>query len=501
MPNYSSSSVTTVDWAMGYEGCRTVKQRNLLENLQVPSTPTPPPFQDFITLTNTKKRTHASLSISSNSSDGSFYLPHQTPSPLLDHTNHQYAKIRARPLYNFKYNEASIWTQSSIETTDTSLNTLSFDMDVVNKFFIKETKTNHHLNEQRSRTSSMTTSMTRPFQIIDKSFQITYDVTMRHLLQLLTKDNATIDDVLYGIDTGNIQSEWLQCVQRLNKQFQKHPKDKLRFETFNFEHLNQLNLVEQFFLKLLRIPNYNFKLKCYQYRDELHSQLILFQQSIDHLLHGIECVLNHEYLPRILQILCLLYNVVSNKCVPGLDFISLVDALNSPTNQSNKTVAHVLVEILDKYYQNSLLHTINDETLIELKKLHSIKYEKLYNEIREIYDQYQQIEYEYCLLKDHYDLPLFISSMLYETKNQLENLFQQEHILKQGEQNLAAYFCSNDLSVDIYLSTIGQFVDKIRLANTENTIEQQRRTSVKENERKRSTSLLINTTTSFLSCV
>jgi hypothetical protein len=193
-----------------------VKKRNLLENLHISPnnlspTPTPPPFQDFITLVNTKKRTHTSLSISSNSSDGSFYLPHQTPSPLLDHTNYKYAKIRARPLYNFKYNEASIWTQPSSNSTNSLLNNLPFDVNVVNKFFAKEAKQNNN-NEQRPRNSSMTTTVTtRPFQILDKSLQITYDVTMRHLLQLLAKNkekNATIDDVLHGIDTGNINSEW-----------------------------------------------------------------------------------------------------------------------------------------------------------------------------------------------------------------------------------------------------------------------------------------------------
>ncbi len=193
-----------------------MKKRNLLENLHISPnnlspTPTPPPFQDFITLVNTKKRTHTSLSISSNSSDGSFYLPHQTPSPLLDHTNYKYAKIRARPLYNFKYNEASIWTQPSSNSTNSLLNNLPFDVNVVNKFFAKEAKQNNN-NEQRPRNSSMTTTVTtRPFQILDKSLQITYDVTMRHLLQLLAKNkekNATIDDVLHGIDTGNINSEW-----------------------------------------------------------------------------------------------------------------------------------------------------------------------------------------------------------------------------------------------------------------------------------------------------
>jgi hypothetical protein len=138
------------------------------------------------------------------SSDSSYYLPHQTPSPLLDHTNYQYSKIRARPLYNFKYNEASIWTQSSSNSPSPLSNNFQIDVNVVNKFFAKENK---QMNNQRSRRSSITTTITRPFQILDKSSQITYDVTMRHLLQLLGK-NATIDDVIYGIDTGNINNEW-----------------------------------------------------------------------------------------------------------------------------------------------------------------------------------------------------------------------------------------------------------------------------------------------------
>lgn len=94
------------------------------------------------------------------------------------------------------------------------MNSLPFDVNIVNKFFAQETKqinNNNNNNGQRSRSSSITTIMTRPFQILDKSSQITYDVTMRHLLQLLTKSNGkngTIDDVLHDIDTGDIDSEW-----------------------------------------------------------------------------------------------------------------------------------------------------------------------------------------------------------------------------------------------------------------------------------------------------
>jgi hypothetical protein len=254
----------------------------------------------------------------------------------------------------------------------------------------------------------------------------------------------------------------------LNKQFLKHPEDKIKLENHSMDNLEQLNLVEQFFLKLLRIPNYNFKLKCYHYHDELQSQLLLLNQSIDRFIHGINSVLYHEYLPGIFQFLCFLYNSVSNKSVPGLDLISLIDALNSPTNQSNKTVAHVLVQILDEYNRNSLLKTINDQTLISLKNLFSIKYEKLYTEIREIYQEYQRLLYEYSFIKNQYQLPFIFQSMFSEAKLQFEKLFQQENLLKKGEQDLMVYFCSNDLSIDICLSIIGQFVDKLHLAYLEN---------------------------------
>ena len=162
---------------------------------------------------NTKKRTHTCASLSSLGSDTSYTLPHQTPSPLLDRSNYQYAKIRARPLYNFKYHESNIWTQSSPNSIHPSLYDLASESNVVNKFFVKEAKLKVEPFEMRSRSSSISTIgvTTRPYQILDKSSQIAYDVAMRHLMQLLAKDpqrNATIDDVLRGIETGSIDSEW-----------------------------------------------------------------------------------------------------------------------------------------------------------------------------------------------------------------------------------------------------------------------------------------------------
>lgn len=297
----------------------------------------------------------------------------------------------------------------------------------------------------------------------------------------------------------------LQCVQRLNntleKQFEKRPEDKIKLETYPIENLDTLNLVESFFVKLLQIPNYNFKLNCYQYRDELQSQLNLLSQTVDQFILGIELILNHEYLPSVFQLLCFLYNAVSNKSVPGLDLISLVDALNSPTNQSNKTVSHVLAEILQENSPNYLKNLINDQTLIELKKLSSVKYEKLYTEIREIYRQYQQLDYEYSVIKNQYELPSFISSMLLETKIQFEKLFQHELIIKKGEEDLATYFCSNDLTIDICLSTVGQFVDKLRLAYIENSKEQKRKCSTISHNRKPSVLFPLNASSSFLSLV
>jgi len=264
-------------------------------------------------------------------------------------------------------------------------------------------------------------------------------------------------------------------------------------------NVHQLNQVEEFFVKLFHLPNYNFKLKSYHYRDEYQSQLNILSQSIDRLLQGIDLILHDQFLPKICQVLCFLYNSLSNQSVPGLDFISLVDALSTPTNQVNKTFSHVLVEILNEFYQTDLIEFIHNEKMIDLNKILSIKYEKIYQEIRDIYQQYQQLQYEYSFLKDQYDLPEFLSAMLTESKVQFDKLFQQEYLLKQGEDNLANYFCSNDLSLDVCLSTIGEFINKLRLAYNEN--EKHRQICRLNSNRKRSVSVLYNSTSSFLSFI
>lgn len=255
----------------------------------------------------------------------------------------------------------------------------------------------------------------------------------------------------------------------MNKHLTKRPEDQLKFQNVHLDEIDSLNLVERFFVKLLRQAHWNFKLKSYQYRDEFQSQLLLLHQSIDCFLHGIHLVLHDQYLPWIFQVLCFLYNLLSNKSVPGLDLNSLGDALNSPTNQSNKTVAHVLAQILEEYYPEYLTHIINDDRLVDLKKLSTINYEKLYGEVREIYREYQQLEEEYQKIKSSsHALPYFIPSMFEESKVQFERIFQQEHLIKKGEADLAVYFCSNELSLNACLSTVGHFVDKLRQAHAEN---------------------------------
>lgn len=286
----------------------------------------------------------------------------------------------------------------------------------------------------------------------------------------------------------------------LQKQFLKHPEDKIKLQTHSLININQLNLVEQYFLKLLHLPNSNFKLKSYQFRDEYQPQLNFFEQSITRLLNSIHSILIDPYLPKIFQLLCFLYNSLSNKCVPGLDFYSLVDALNSPTNQSKKTVAHVLAQILYQYHRDVLLKTINNEFFMELKTVRTMKYETFYGEIREIYQEYRQLEDEYSLIDNNDQLPAFLPEMLTKTKVQFEKLFQQENLLKQGEQNLDVYFCCRDLSVDICLSSIGQFVDKLRLAHLDNLREENQLFPVIDYQRKRARSLQINCESLVLPC-
>lgn len=98
------------------------------------------------------------------------------------------------------------------------LNDASFDLNVMNKFFAKENKMKDDSFQSRSRSSSVSTTASsnssifmRPYQILHRSSQINYDVTMRHLMQLLNKfadRPASIDEVLKRIEDGSIPTEW-----------------------------------------------------------------------------------------------------------------------------------------------------------------------------------------------------------------------------------------------------------------------------------------------------
>ncbi len=246
-------------------------------------------------------------------------------------------------------------------------------------------------------------------------------------------------------------------------------------------------LIEQFFVKLVRVPAYEFKLIYLKFREEAPTQLERMNKHINDLLESVQVILNNEQLPGILHLLCLLYNSISGKTIPGLHFDSILSVLSTRTPKQNTTMAHVLCHLLEEQYP-TLLNIFDNQILLKLKDLSLIKYIQIYIDIRLLYTRYKQLNTNLRELQQQLILlPEHIKITLNDLQNVFTKLFDDENKIKKCEKDLSNYFCIWDLSLETCFSTLGQFIDKLRLAHMQN-VEQRRRNDllIKQQQQQRS---------------
>ena len=82
-------------------------------------------------------------------------------------------------------------------------------------------------------------------------------------------------------------------------------------------------------------------------------------------------------------------------------------------------------------------------------------------------------------------IPEHIKTTLIDLQSVFTKLFDYENKLKTYEKDLSNYFCVWDLSIETCFSTLGQFIDKIRLAHMQN-VEQRRRNQLLLKQQQRS---------------
>lgn len=288
----------------------------------------------------------------------------------------------------------------------------------------------------------------------------------------------------------------LDAVIALNKQFDKRPEDKARVLAHKGS-THGLVLIEQFFVKLVRVPAYEFKLIYLKFREEAPTQLERMSKHITDLLESVHVILTNEQLPGILHLLCLLYNSITGKTIPGLHFDSILSVLSTRTPKQNTNISHVLCQTLEEQYPH-LLNIFEDSTFLKLKDLAAIKYIPIFIDIRLLYTRYKQLnsnlrEFEQQLII----LPEHIQSTLADLQHIFTKLLDDENRMKKCEKDLANYFCVWDLSLETCLSTLGQFLDKLRLAHMQN-VEQRRRNDLLLKQRSVENRLLQTPTTTRL---
>ena len=122
-----------------------------------------------------------------------------------------------------------------------------------------------------------------------------------------------------------------------------------------------------------------------------------------------------------------------------------------------------------------------------------MKYTTIFDEIHEICQQYQQLEFDFFNI--NHSIPSLIEPM---QKLNLKNCSNKKTCWTKDGQDLVTYFCAGNWPLEVCLSTVGQLVDQCRLAHIKYG-ERNKQTVIKTNQLhcQRSLSLRMSSTSFF----
>ncbi|CAF0968846.1 unnamed protein product [Didymodactylos carnosus] len=407
-------------------------------------------------------------------------LPHQHVSPVLVEGQHIVHRIQARVLPTCLFSTSNIWTKKA----DVNI---KFNPSFIENYFVdnKTSVTQKLVTDRRTNIVSiggggeLRSEDVSQGLLLDRSVLLMYDVSLKYILK-----TTSIDHIISSVDNGK-SIECLDRIRQIYKHFTRNPKDVEKFSTYagSFDALKR---TEQFLMRFICIRHYNFKFQCLCLNEDLQSQLDMSMIRIHNLLEAINQIRHSSKLPGMLHLLCLLFNSVSRKNACGLDFSSIINALQSKTTKPTITVANVLCMQYDEIKSDYL--QLPDELQPLLKNVETVKYKQIYQDIHSLYQRFAKLKQDMKQIDDTSTVSSAFISMFQQYGQKFEILFAKEDNIKQGEKALAVYFCDKNLTLETCLSTISQFCDKIRQAHQQNL--QRKRF---EQEQKRLISLRLKT--------
>jgi hypothetical protein len=132
----------------------------------------------------------------------------------------------------------------------------------------------------------------------------------------------------------------LDAVSALNKQFDKRPEDKARVLAHKGS-THGLVLIEQFFVKLVRVPAYELKLIYLKFREEAPTQLERMRKHIVDLLESIDATNNYRAF-----FISSVYSTIASRANRSPDCISILFSPFFRRAQRNRTPPSLIYSVI-----------------------------------------------------------------------------------------------------------------------------------------------------------
>ncbi|KAH9599292.1 Formin [Trypanosoma melophagium] len=184
---------------------------------------------------------------------------------------------------------------------------------------------------------------------------------LRLPIQTIEASVRTFDELTLGEEhiSGLVKiiptSEDLQLIERW---MQRNPNVKT-------SQLHQLSLPARFFLMTMKVDHYADRLHCWNFMNEFRGRIEDLELKLERALEGVTAALESPHLPRMLQFVLALSNVLNTGSrfqeAKGFPISQLLHIIDFPTTNNKRVLLEILVEIIDQ--QDPSVHKCTEELL------------------------------------------------------------------------------------------------------------------------------------------
>ncbi|ORC87757.1 putative formin [Trypanosoma theileri] len=233
--------------------------------------------------------------------------------------------------------------------------------------------------------------------------------------------------------------------------------------------LHQLSLPVRFFLMTMKVDHYADRLHCWNFMNEFGGRIEDLEFKLQRALDGVNAAMESPHLPRMLQFVLALSNVLNTgsrfQGAKGFPISQLLHIIDFPTTNNKRVLLEILVEIVDQ--QDPSVHKCTEELLPAVEWASNFDLPGVAQEVKAFRGRLQKCGTLVRAIPDENQWPVKLGRFIRNALPTLERVEGLVAELNRKIETMPEYFCekSNSFSMNDtmrYLATFAKRYDAKR---------------------------------------